>query len=564
MRTKRTWAIALGLIPLAVACGGDDDASDASDPAANTSPADDTNSGDTATDATASTDTGGASSETAMPDGGDGGCTATVPGSELNFGVWAPTYQIDPTLTSGGLVGGHEIAAVYDVLFRFDFEADEYVPHLAKSMEPNDDFTVWTLELRKGITYSDGTPLTAQIVSDNLDRFFAEHPTNTSAGFLAPIKKKEVVDDLTLKFTLEGPWVEFPFVFSDEPGMVVNPNAIGDDLEKFAAKPPDAAGLGPYVVERNAPGEELVMKARDDYWGGPVCIETLRFRVIPGAQATYDAFNNDELDAAFLRDPNIIEQVREAGTDAFWVQQDSGLVMLLNHAENSPTSDPRIREAISLAIDEQLISDRAYQGALKTGKSLIQEDSRFYSDAIETMDTDPERAKQLVEEAKADGFDGKLEVLCKSDNPVEVDIGLTVEGLLNAVGFEVTNKVLPTTEQIGTVAQGEFDVACWGFNAGPDTGITTVMRVLRSDSEANRQGSKSAAVDTAIDDLMAAETPEAQQQAMADLNNAYVDEFVSTSVGAVEEGIVWHPDVHGILPTTSTIMLFHDAYLTEG
>ena len=179
-----------------------------------------------------------------------------MPGTQIDYGTFAPNRAFDPTRSSGALVGGTEIAAVYDVLFIFDPETAEIVPHLAESLEPNEDFTQWTLTLRKGITYSDGTPLTAQLVSDNINRYCKKGVTNTSGGFLQFITDRTVVDDLTLEMTLSTPITEMGLIFADEPGMIVNTNAIGDDIDAFGVQPPDAAGLGPYVVERNIPGEE--------------------------------------------------------------------------------------------------------------------------------------------------------------------------------------------------------------------------------------------------------------------------------------------------------------------
>lgn len=352
-------------------------------------------------------------------------------------------------------------------------------------------------------------------------------------------------------------------MFSDEPGMIVNTNAIGDDPEAFANQPPDEAGLGPYVVERNAPGEELVLKAREDYWGGPVCVETLRFVFIPGAQPTYDAFTNEELDVAFLREPAVIEQTRQNGDESIWIQQDSGATLLLNHAEGRPTANQRVREAIWLAIDDEVINERAYQGALMGGKSLIQEGSRFHSDAIETVPTDPDRARQLLDEAKAEGYDGTLTVLCASDTAAG-EVALAAEGLLTAVGFDVNVETIPTSEQIGQVVQGDYDVACWGAGMGPETGITAAIRSYQSESASNRQSYASEEMDAALDELLAAEGDEELQAAMAEINRVYVDEAVTATFGAVEEGIVWQPYVEGIVPTTSTIMLFHDARVTGG
>jgi peptide/nickel transport system substrate-binding protein len=574
MTSTRTRVLALGLVLLAgaVACG-DDDGGAATDttgatetPSDTTGAATDTTGGTATTDGTGTTGatdtTGGTDTtgETPTSEPGEANCDATVPGTQIDMGVYFGTAELDPTLTSGGLVGGHEIAAIYDVLFRFDPETNEYVPQLAESMTPNEDFTVWTLKLREGITYSDGTPLTAQLVSDNIDRFFGDGVRNASGAYFVNMESKTAVDDTTLEITLTKPWVEFPFVFADEPGMIVNTNAIGDDPTAFAAQPPDAAGLGPYVVERNAPNEELVLTARQDYWGGPVCVETLRFVFVPGSQATYAAFGNDELDVAFLRDPVVIQEALDAGEESYFAQQDSGAGMLVNNVEGTPTADPRLREAVALAIDTDIVNERVYQGALNTGKTLIQEGSRFYSDGIEEMPTDLDRAAQLVEEAKADGYDGAIRILC-STNPPAPDTATTVEGMLEGVGFDVTVEALDQTEQISAVISGDFDIACWGLNIGPDTGISAMVRNLATGQSRNAYGTPE--MDAALDAMLAAEGEEALQAAVAEVNSTYNSDFVSVPFGSIDEGVVWQSDVKGLKPTHATLILFDDAYIEE-
>lgn len=499
----------------------------------------------------------GAAGASTAPEGG-GSCDATVAGSQLDYGVFAPNSAFDPTGTSGALVGGTETAAVYDVLFRWDSETGEIVPHLAESLTPNDDYTAWTLTLREGITYSDGTALTAQLVSDNIDRFFApEGVRNTSGGFLQYIEEKTVVDDLTLDMTLNTAYAEFPQVFADEPGMIVNTNAIGDDLDAFRVQPPDAAGVGPYVVERNVPGEETILKARSDYWGGPVCIETIRFVWVPGAQPSYDAFRNGDLDAFFVKDPVVEASVDADGAQHFWFEQDGSAMLNFNHREGHPTSDIRLREAIALAIDPQVISDRGYQGNLVTTKSYFGPNSRWLSDAVEEQPYDPERAAQLVEEVKADGWDGTLNYVAGADG-TGPDIALAIQGLLAAVGIEVEPELLPQVDVITRLGTGEFDLIGNGFNSGPDTALLSMIRNLSSTSPTNRMGYVSPAMDELLNEALA--TPSADlAPVFAEINNQLNADWAVASYGVIAEGLVWADNVSGIVPTYSSIMLFHDA-----
>lgn len=540
-------------------CGSDD-----SESGADTTDESGTTDGADPSGTTGASDPDADSSGDLSADSSDGQseCEATVPDTQIDYGTFAPNSSFDPTVSSGALVGGTEIAAIYDVLFIFDPVTAEIVPRLAESLTSNDDFTEWTLTLREGITYSDGTALTAQLVSDNIDRYFRdEGVTNTSPGFLQYIESRNVVDDITLEMDLNTPVAELGLIFADEPGMIVNTNAIGDDLDAFGAQPPDAAGLGPYVVERNAPGEETILTARADYWDGPVCVEKLRFVFLPGSQPTYEAWQNGDLDVAFLRDPVVIADADEAGATGFFFNQDGGLMYNPNHREDRITSDIRVREAIALAIDETIVNDRAYQGELSATKAYFGESSRFFSDAIEPIPTDPERAADLVEEVKAEGWDGTIQLEVQS-SPPSPEAALAIEGMLEAVGMDVEVNVRPVGENIAKLYEGDFDLIQTGFNSGPGTAVLSLVRNLSGSSPTNRIQYQSDEMDALLNTALG--TPASDlAPVMADINALLGTDFVGFTMGTLDEGIIWSDDISGIVPTVSSIFLFHDAVIAS-
>jgi peptide/nickel transport system substrate-binding protein len=561
LRTLSAPLLALALV--AAACGDDDDDDGGAAADVTTTTAAAAGGATTTTEAASGTDTSTATTEAEEETGP--ACDATVPGTQVNYGPYAPGASLDPPNSSGALVGGTELAAIYDVLMRFDTESGEFVPQLAESMEPNDDFTVWTLTLRDGIEYDDGSVLDAEMVLANIDRYFPEQGRvlNTAPPFLALIESSEVVDPLTIEFTLTQPWADFPFVFNDEPGMVVNVNAIGSDPAAFGIQPPPEAGVGPYVVDHNTAGNELVLKARDNYWGGPVCIETLRFNLaassaIVGNETTYDAFKNGDLNVAFLRNSTVIAQTIEDGVQTSYANQDAGAVLIFNLREGRPLADPVLREGVAKSIDLDIINDRAYGGDLDIGKSLIVADSTYHTDDVVEMETDTAGGAQLIQQS---GFSGTIEVLC-ANGPEATETSIATEAMLESQGLDVNVTNLPTTEQIGRLVTGDYDIGCWGLNAGPDTVKTAFVRNLLSTSPNNRQGLVDPAMDEALNALLAATTDELPA-ALAEVNNIYVENYYGVPIGALSEGVVIADDITGVRQTGSTIFLFDKAAIVS-
>lgn len=553
----------LALTLVAAACGDDDETD-----AVGGTPADDAAETDGATETDDGAATDGSAGDLATADDGDDDgseapCDATVPGSVATYGTFTPHSVTDPPNVSGSLVNGTETSAVFDVLFIYDFDTGEYVPHVAESISSNDDFTEWTLRLREGLTYSNGDPFDVDNLFASIDRFFEPGARNSSAGFLSLIESREKVDDHTAVFTLSQPWADFTFTFADEPGQVVNTRVIGDDVEAFGAQPPPEAGIGPYVVERNAAGEELVLRAREDYWAGPVCIERLRFVFVPGAAPTYEALRAGDFDMGMIRDAEVYAQIIDNGDAWLGDLQDAGIVILMNHTDDAPTADPRVRQAVALALDEQVLNERAFGGTLKTTRSLIHPDSRFWSDAVEEAPYDPERASQVVAELRAEGFDGRLRISGPLGSPTP-EVLLAVEGMLEAVGFEV--ETIVAQDATLRVVQGDFDLATWGFSLGSAEYVSQLNVNFRSGLPSNRLRYASPEMDALLDQLLAAADDDARREVLAEINNVFVDaeEPMAVNLGALDVGVVLAPHLRGVVATqVAGQYLFHAAYIDE-
>jgi peptide/nickel transport system substrate-binding protein len=573
--THRRWTalVAAGLLAIA-ACGGDDDSNDTTSPptsgaSAPTSGGDATSSAPTtAGDAPTTAAEEDSPTTSAAPDGGED-CTETVPGSELDFGVYAPAASLDPLQTSGALVGGTDIAAIYDAMMRWDADTNEWVPHLAESLTSNADHTEWTLKLRPGVTYSNGDPMVAQDVLDNFQRLTGPGRNPSRAAIArVDLANSAAPDDTTVVFKTFKPWANFGYVLGDSPGMVVNPEvgAVMDGTVTKISTDPTGAGAGPYTVERWAPGESpyLVLKARPDYWAGAPCIETINFINIPTDQPKLDALELGELDIAFFRTANIISEARDSGEyEEHMFLQSAGVNILINQGAgnfNPIAQDVRFRKAVAAAIDSSVLSERAFGGELLEQRGFVHPDSFWYTEGSPTVDADPALAASLVEELKGEGWDGNIRLICADTVP---DAAVAYEAALEAAGMSVDLQVTDTNTHIAAVAVNiDYDLACWGF-ALSDSALTRQVASNFGSQPPNRIGYSSPAMEAAIDALFAAEDVDATRQAVLTMSELYAEEVPVAIVGAVEEGIMIRDDVSGVVPTQQSVFLFHDARVTS-
>lgn len=575
-------ALFVSLAMFAASCGSDDDDTSTGDPSSS-----DVVTGDTEApsgDGDGGADSGGeittTTTEPPLVATGEG-CTADRQGGSITMGMFSETAGLDPTVSSGsGVTGMIELMTIYDILIRYDKATGEYVPHLAESLESNDDFTVWTLKLRPNVTFSNGDPLDADAVIASMDRWAnldaAVGQRNQSTAFVSFISNMEATDDLTVVFTLDEPWGTFPYTLADEPGMIVNVNAIplheeGEDAGKpnipAFNRNPVGGGAGPYEVVRFAPGEEIVVRARNDYWGGPVCIEEITFVRVPGAAATYDAWQTGELDVAYLREPKVNAEARENGDDnAIIFLQNTGGVLLMNNGvrgSETPTSDVRLREAIFLALDADVLNDRANEGTGLQTKSLLDGRSQFYDpDLFPEFPTDLDRARELVEEVKAEGnWDGTIRLNCHNA-PSRIDWALAAEALLENVGFDVEVLNDGTIQDLigAVIINADYDLGCWGFNLSDETPYIPVLQHTCT-SRSNRTGYCDERMDAAVAQLRAANTNPDIQAALAEIWAIWQETIPSASVETIEEYVLFRDNIRGAIGTQTGGILFHDAYI---
>lgn len=253
-RGRALLAVLLALALAAAACGDDDGA-----PTAGADGADTTSTTEGSTEPT------------------DEECTAERVGGELTMSAFSETRSLDPTVSTGtGTTGGTELSAIYDTLMRFDYETFEFEPWVAESLVPDDEKRVWTLTLREGVTFGNGDPLTAEAVRASIARHQDPNSRSVVKPEVSQIQSMEVVDDLTLRFTLVEPWGMFPIVLADmaDPevlserafdGHLIITETIMPETSPYHV---DAEGLA-YDPDRAA---QLVAEVKAEGWDGSISL----------------------------------------------------------------------------------------------------------------------------------------------------------------------------------------------------------------------------------------------------------------------------------------------------
>ena len=329
-------------------------------------------------------------------------------GGTIVIGLQAEPVTLDPAQVSDY----NTIRAVYnmyDGLLRFKDESTEVEPGLAETWDISQDGLEYTLHLRKGVKFHDGTDFNAEAVKFNLERQFDDkHPYHDTgdfayAGFTwGNVKQVDAVDDYTIKITLTSPLAPFISHLAMHPSFMVSPAAIKQYGRDISIHP---VGTGPFKFASWTPGVEIVEEKNPDYWGTSAHVDKLIFRPIIEDQARLTELQAgginfmvnippDDLEG-LKADPNLTV-VEQTGMHTWWVY--------LNFMK-TPLKDVRVRQALSYAVHKQAIVDNILKGTGVLAVNPMPPVVWSYTDQVERYDYNPDKAKQLLAEAGyADGF----------------------------------------------------------------------------------------------------------------------------------------------------------------
>ncbi|GAB4535819.1 MAG: ABC transporter substrate-binding protein [Anaerolineae bacterium] len=227
-------------------------------------------------------------------------------------------------------------------------------PILARGWESNEDATEWTIYLREGVTFHDGTSLTADVAVANLEKDLAEYP-------IATLDRIEAVDEYTLKLYLTGPTPALPNLLGNYASAMLSPAT----WEQEGVDIPIPYGSGPYKFAEYVDGEKIVLVRNDEYWGQPARTERIIYRFIPDANTRLLALQSGEIDA--IADVGSIMpsqgEIIEADENLRLLLQDVVTTHYLFFNNDRPPFDNQaLRQAVSLAIDRELIVNQAVYG----------------------------------------------------------------------------------------------------------------------------------------------------------------------------------------------------------
>ena len=423
---------------------------------------------------------------------------------------------------------------IYEGLFYLDEDLNPQ-PRLATDYEQTDD-TTWVFNLREGVKFHGGTDFNANAVKASFERIMDPAVASARANIFEMISEINVIDDYTIEIVTEYPFSPFLNYLAHDGAGIVSKEVIDEDyqnaidqsdqdisLEEFyelresggeeyeavaqavgnntgAIIEQKPIGTGYMQFQSRTPGEEIVVERFDDYWDEPAKLDTVTFKVV-----VEDASRIAELESGqshFIQgfDNGQWERIENhPEMETYPVYNLSNEYIGMNTQEG-PLEDKRVRQAIAHMVDKEEIMEGIYFGVGREMKGAIQQELLGYNENLEDLDYDPERAKELLNEAGYEnGFD--LTVMT-NDSPERVDLAVLMQEKLKEIGINLEIEQLEWGAYLEAVSNGEHDLFILGWPnpvGDPDQSFWPLVHSSMQGASGNRSFYENEEVDSLLE-----------------------------------------------------------------
>ena len=441
------------------------------------------------------------------------------------------------------------IANIYDRLVEVDADMN-IVPSLATSWEIVDDNNT-LFHLRKGVHFHTGKEFKASDVKYSIENAMA----SPNLGSLYTLfDEVEVVDDYTVNIKTKKPFGALLYHLSHKSASILNEDFVEDnsgDINQVAD------GTGAYSLDSWIAGDYILLKKNKNYFMGEPAIEFIKIRSIAEENSKVIGLETGEIDIAADLESMSRNTVLE-NKDLVLAETSSFSTQFLGmNVEKKYLDDIRIRKAIVMAIDKDLIIETILMGAMENANSFLAPGVFGYSSEAHTYSYNPEKARELIKET---GYENIELTLVTSNNTTRTQVSEVIQAHLKEVGIDLNIEIVEWGTFLSTTASGEAELYMLGWS--PSTGDADYGLVPNTHSEnkgtgGNRSFYENKELDKTLDaakeelDLEKRKELYARAQDIINEDAAYLPLYYQLSNAGVRK------DVKGYVQTSANYPYFY-------
>ncbi|MCR6107274.1 glutathione ABC transporter substrate-binding protein [Salipaludibacillus agaradhaerens] len=460
-------------------------------------------------------------------------------GGDLVVGVLSDASSLDPH-TSNDVPSGNIQVNLYETLVNYDDDM-ELEPGLAEEWEPVED-NVWHFTLAEGVEFHDGEPFNAEAVKVNIDRILDEEIGSPRKILFEIVEEVNVIDEHTVEFVTEDPFAPLPAHLAHYASSIISPQVIEDDYAAMedGAQPGDHVnehpyGTGYFKFDSWDTGNQVVLTNNENYWGENAKVDTVTFKVIPEDLTRIGELESGSAHIIDPVTPSDMARVENSDGTNVYQRNAASITYLGFNVEKEPFDDARVRQAIAMTLDKEAMLEGILEGTGDPALGPVNETNFGFSENVNQLERDPERAQELLAEAGyEDGFETTI---WTNDSRERMDIAELVQADLSQIGIEVDIEVVEWGAYLDQTGAGEHDMFILGLSLG--TGDADYpMHMLFHSNNVGASGNRSFFADETFDALLQEARVEQDEEARLSMYEEATNYLLEESPMA----FLYHPD----------------------
>jgi len=477
-------------------------------------------------------------------------------GGTLTFGVESEFAGFEVLQSASRLAINGSIAAntIMEPMFRLD-RKENLVPVLGLSVTESEGGKVWTIRLRTGVRFHDGTAFNADAVVDHWQRML--DPANKFRGraALSVIEAVERAGSYTVRFRLQHPWQPFLRVITSTRSLInliPSPKAVAAGIQNRAP-----VGTGPFRFKEWRAGDHFTVVKNPEYWKQEVPhLDTVVFKPLPDSQTRYAALKSGQLDLIWSDRGNLIHKAVQDPELKVVQSDDNGAeIFILNTAE-PPLDDKTVRQALAHAHNQARHVSLVYKDSIPIIHHPFGSDFRCVDDGY--REYDPARAVQLLADRSR-----PLDIEClHSNSPRGRDTGEITQQLMREVGVQVTPVGLNFGPVVKKVISGQYQISTWRMSSRPDQG-PALYRAFHSRSPGNFSHYQNPEMDRLLQAQRMETDPAKRRQVLCRIARLLNEDVPILYRGGMRSHVLARTTVRGIAEISHGIVRIEDVWLSQ-
>lgn len=440
---------------------------------------------------------------------------------ELTFVNYRDIRDLNPHLYAGEMYAQEML---YETLVNITEKG--YEPCLAESWTISEDGKIYTFNIRKGVTFSDGTVCDAKAIKANFDAIIENKSRHTWLEMMQLLESVDLIDDYTIQIKMSKPY--YPMLTElgvTRPFAMISPKAMKDGSTKNGVNA--YIGTGAYILKDFVTDEYAVFEANENYWGKVPEIKKIIVKVIPDNQTRILALEKGEIDLIFgknMIDADAINKYKSSEKFTTALSEPTSTRKIVLNTSNGILRDKSVRHALQYATNKQAISDGVFYGLEKPADTLFSKTIPYSNIDLKPYEFSMEKAAETLDQAgwlkndkgirEKDGQKLQLSLLYNSDSVTEKIISEYLQSEYKKIGVEISIAGEEEQSYRDKMKTGNFDMVfniCWGTPYDPQSSLAAMRQPVYGDYAAQLGLEDKKEIDEAITKILVS-TDEKERQ----------------------------------------------------